>query len=310
MDKSPLVLKSGEFMKRPLGRAGLLLLIAAITTAPAVLFFDPAPLWPGRTPRPARTYGDLSLFSDDVAYVGSSRTWDRTVSNLFVPHNTHIVPAGGYSTWALTGWAGKLERAPAGPGDRVLFDPGRRHAPDRPAGRARDGSHRTGHGGHDPGRDDVADADPRHVVFGRPAALGRVWLSWRHSGTRSPYPADGAKPALVLAMISAMVAGWFWTVGHLAGPVAAIYLWVDGRRRCRLAAAAPLAASAIAVGAEPGHGLHVASTATISFHGRTVREAANPAPGPLAHVAGHPREPRVWQPRPGCPHHGGPKARS
>ena len=33
------------------------------------------------------------LYSDDVAYMAGSRTWERTVSNLFVPHNTHIVPA-------------------------------------------------------------------------------------------------------------------------------------------------------------------------------------------------------------------------
>src|SRR5262249_36025271 len=46
---------------------------------------------------------------------------------------------------------------------------------------------------------------------------------------------------------SAPLAGGFWAAGHLAGPVAAVYLWVDGRRRCRLAATVPLAATALAV---------------------------------------------------------------
>ena len=75
-------------MSRPVARLGLLLLILAITTAPAVLFFDPAPVWPvqGHISRePMRMY---TLFGDDVAYVGSSRTWDRAVRRMFVPHNS------------------------------------------------------------------------------------------------------------------------------------------------------------------------------------------------------------------------------
>ena len=93
MDKPLFRLNSGGFMSRPLGRIGLFWLLAAITTAPAVLFFDPAPLWPGQRHVPREPMEIYILFSDDVAYVGSSRTWDRTVANLFVPHNTHIVPA-------------------------------------------------------------------------------------------------------------------------------------------------------------------------------------------------------------------------
>ena len=59
-------------------------------------------------------------------------------------------------------------------GGRVLFHPGRRHAPDRAAGRERDGSCRNRPGGDDPGGNDIADAFPRHLVFGRPDALGRI----------------------------------------------------------------------------------------------------------------------------------------
>ncbi len=62
--------------------------------------------------------------------------------------------------------------------------------------------------------------------------------------------------------------------------MAAVYLWVDGRRRCRIAAAVPLAATVIAVAVS----LALASSrieSTISFHGRTVREAVSPVQGLL-----------------------------
>src|SRR5207302_6744372 len=76
----------------------------------------------------------------------------------------------------------------------------------------------------------------------------------------------------------AALAGGFWTIGHLAGPVAALYLWVDGRRRCRLAATVPLAATALTVGLS----LIMAGRlidSRVSFHGRTIRQAVNPVQG-------------------------------
>src|SRR5262249_18488732 len=68
------------------------------------------------------------------------------------------------------------------------------------------------------------------------------------------------------------------SAGHLAGPAAAVYLWLDGRRRCRWAAAVPLAATATAAAL-------MLSMATrpmdsrISFHGRTIAEAFHPVQG-------------------------------
>src|SRR5262249_40152118 len=91
-----------EGLSRPVGRPGRALLLAGIAPAPAVLFFDPATYQPGRRGHIAREpLGYSRLFSDDVAYVAGARTWDRTVSNLFVPHNTHIVPAWRLVTWGL-----------------------------------------------------------------------------------------------------------------------------------------------------------------------------------------------------------------
>jgi hypothetical protein len=101
-----------KIMRRPVGRLGLAILILAIATAPAVLFFDPVDIWPGRGHIARDPLGFYRLFSDDVAYVASSRNWQRTVSNLFVPHNTHIVPAWRLVTWALVVASGNLERLP------------------------------------------------------------------------------------------------------------------------------------------------------------------------------------------------------
>ena len=88
------------------------MLTLAIATAPAILFFDPARVGPGPGHNCREPLAIYRLFSDDVAYVASSRNWERTVSNLFVPHNTHIVPAWRIVTWALVAWAGSLERIP------------------------------------------------------------------------------------------------------------------------------------------------------------------------------------------------------
>jgi hypothetical protein len=282
MDKETFVLPGGEFMRRPLGRTGRVLLIAAITTAPAVLFFDPAPLWPGQRHVPREPMEIYTLFSDDVAYVGSSRTWVRTVSNLFVPHNTHIVPAWRILTWALTGWAGNLERIPrvfAIASYSILLAVmvliGRLVA--RETGR-------TGMG-------------MAAMILMGTTSLMLTPATWYSAGQTlwagfaimatlwyaQQFRRAGRMPALIFAMISAMLAGWFWTVGHLAGSVAAVYLWADGRRRCRNAAAAPLAASAIAVALS----LAIASSridSKIGFHGRTVREAIRPARG-LLHMS-------------------------
>ena len=98
------------------------------------------------------------------------------------------------------------------------------------------------------------------------------------------YPEDGGIEwqRHALAGVAAIIAGWFWTIGHVGGrpTAAAVYLWSSGGRRCRRAAFAPLGATAIAVGlALALGGRHIDST--ISFHGRDVRAAADPVQGLL-----------------------------
>ena len=221
------------------------------------------------------------LFSDDVAYVASSRNWQRTVSNLFVPHNTHVVPAWRLLTWALMAWAGNLERVPEVLAIAsysilvaVMLMTGRLVA--RETGRTALGLAAM----ILVGTTSLMFAPAMWYSAGQPlwAGLGILATLWYAQS----YRRTGRLPALVCTLFSAPLAGWFWTVGHLAGPVAAVYLWVDGRRRCRIAAAVPLAATAIAVGLSLGIASHRIAK-TISFHGRTVQKAFSPARG-LVHT--------------------------
>ena len=48
------------------------------------------------------------LAGDDFAYVADSRDASRLASNLFTPHNTHIVPLFRIWTFALVAGAGRL----------------------------------------------------------------------------------------------------------------------------------------------------------------------------------------------------------
>jgi hypothetical protein len=91
----------------------------------------------------------------------------------------------------------------------------------------------------------------------------------------------GRWPGLVFAALSAAIAGGFWAAGHLAGPVAAVYLWIDGRRASRRAALVPLAATALAAAASVAMAARPMDS-TVSFHGRTIREAVNPIQGAIS----------------------------
>jgi hypothetical protein len=269
------------WLNRPVGRLGLALLIAAILSAPWLLFFEPISfLRKGHIARnPIAIY---RLYSDDFAYVSASRTLSRTIANLFVPHNTHIVPAWRVLTWVLVSWSGSLEKLPEvlaeaayGILAAVMLLTGRLVA-------------------RETGRTGIGLAAMAAVGTTSLMASSACWYSagqtlWAGFGVlstlwyaqcfrRSPRPA-----ALLLGALSAMLAGWSWTIGHVAGPVAALYLALDGRRRCRLAAASPLAATALAVGLSVWLGGGKVDS-TVSFHGRTTGEAARPVEG-LLHTA-------------------------
>jgi len=262
-----------------MGRLGLAITELVLATAPAVLFFDPADLIPRQRHVPREPLMIYALFSDDVAYVSASLTWPRTVSNLFEPHNTHIVPAWRLLTWALVTVAGNLERLP-----EVLALASYSILVAVMLITARLVARETGQ---------TLLGLVAMVLVGTTSLMliPAMWYSagqplWAGFGVLATlwyaqtYRRSGRLSALALAAISAPLAGWLWTVGHLAGPVAAVYLWVDGRRRCRLAAAVPLAASLLAVALGLALGGRRIDSAT-SFHGRNIRNASNPVRGLL-----------------------------
>ncbi|MBV8486785.1 MAG: hypothetical protein JO161_00765 [Planctomycetaceae bacterium] len=266
---------------RPVGRASLVLIIAFIVCAPWLLFFDPISL-PGH-PHIARDPAAIyRLQNDDFAYVAASLTLGRMLSNLFTPHNTHIVPAWRVLTWMMVSMAGSLERLPQvlaiasyGILAAVMLLAGRLVA--RETGRTGLGlAAMSAVGTTSLMLSAAAWYSAGQTLWAGFGILASLWYAQCFRRSRSV-------SALLLAALAAMTAGWFWTIGHLAGPVAAIYLWSDGRKHCRWAAAAPLAGTFIAVIVGLGLGAGKIDS-SMSFHGRTAAEAARPIAG-LWHTA-------------------------
>ena len=265
--------------QRKIGAVGVLCLTFLIAAAPYFLFFDPVDYRPWRRHVAREPLSIYRLFSDDIPYVSSSRNWQRTVANLFEPHNTHVVPAWRVVTWALVRTAGTLPRLPSVLAVAsysiliaVMLLTGRLVA--RESGRAALGLAAMAL----VGTTSLMLAPAIWYSAGQPLWAGfgiltALWYaqSYRRSGRRLP---------LALAGIAAAIAGWLWTIGHVAGPVTAVYLWADRRPRCRRAAALPLVASALAAAIAFGlGGRHIDSK--ITFHGREVSAAINPVQGLL-----------------------------
>jgi hypothetical protein len=252
--------------------------MAVILTAPAVLFFDPFGLFRGAhiARDPTSIY---RLYGDDFAYIAASRTLPRAVSNLFVPHLTHVVPAWRLWTWTLVAGAGLLERLPAVLavasyailvavmlliGRFVALETG------RPAlGLAAMVAMGTTSVMASP----TCWYSAGQTLWAGFGVLATLWYAQHYRRSRILL-------SLPLAAGSAMLAGWSWTIGHVAGPVAALYLWLDGRRPCRWAAAAPLAGTGLAVLLSVLLGASRVDSPA-SLHGRTTREAADPLEGVL-----------------------------
>ncbi len=265
-----------SWSRRPVGRLGVAILGIVIVSAPWLLFFDPIGL-PGRAHLARDPISIYRIYSDDFAYIAASRNLERTLSNLFVPHNTHIVPAWRVLTWALVAWAGSLEKIPEVLAEAaygilvaVMLLMGRLVA--RETGRTGLGLAAMAAMGTTsviaPSACWYSAGQTLWAGFGILAAL---WYAqcWRRSHSFA---------ALILAGVSAMLAGWFWTIGHIAGPAAALYLWLDGRPKWRWGAFAPLAGSVLAVTLGMSLGGDKIDS-TVSFHGRTTREAARPVEG-------------------------------
>ena len=259
---------------------GVVVLTLFIAAGPYILFFDPVDYWPLRAHVAREPLGLYLLFSDDIAYVSASRNWQRTVSNLFEPHNTHIVPAWRVLTWALVTAAGSLERLPEvlAVASYSILDRG--DALDRASGGAKPAEPQIGLAAMAlVGTTSVMLAPAIWYSAGQPlwAGFGILATLWYAQS----YRRSGKPVTLVLAGMAAVVAGWFWTDRPCRGP---------GGGRLSLARRTPRdAGSRRSFRSWRRHspsgsrsdlgGRHIDST--ISFHGRDVRTAANPVQGLL-----------------------------
>ena len=257
---------------RPLGRVATAVTALVLSLGPFSLQYDPF----ARIFRNPLTY--YRLHSDDFAYVAASRDLARASENLWAPHNTHVVPAWRVLTWGLVAAAGRLESVPPVLAVAAYFAvvatmllAGRFVA--RETGRATLGLAAT-------------------VAAGTTSLLtpAVTWYSagqtlWASSAVlltllfAQGWRARGGAWRLASVAASAWLAGAFWTVGHVAGPVAAVYLWADGRPRARRAAAIPLAATAVSVALALAAGARKIDS-QFSF-GRSTREAIAPTGGAL-----------------------------
>ena len=238
-------------------RAALAATLAVVLAGPALLFSD--------------SLATYRLHSDDFPYLAASRTFPQALANLYVPHNTHIVPSWRLLTWFVVRVAGSLARLPfvlsavsyAALAILMLLV-GVLAA--RESGRWAVGLLAMAA----LGTTSVVQSSATWYSSGQTlwAAIGITSTLLALQGWRD----RGGWWRLLLAAIWAVAAGGFWTIGHAAGPVGAAYLWADGRRRCRFASAVPLAATlAAVVSALVLGGSRI--DARVSFHGRTEREA-------------------------------------
>jgi hypothetical protein len=242
--------------RRPLGVPATLGLGGLLCLGAAWLFADPL--------------ANYRLWSDDFAYVAASRTFARTMANLFAPHNRHIVPAWRLLTWLVASAAGALDRLPlvlAAAAFGILVAAmvltGRLVA--RETGRAAVGLAAMALLGTTSVLEPTTWYSAGQTLWAGFGILATLWYlqGWRLTGRAR---------SLVAAAVAAVVAGGFWTIGHAAGPAGAAYLWADGRARCRRTAVVPLVASALAVAVVFGLGGRHATDSRLA-------QAVNPIQG-------------------------------
>ncbi len=253
-----------RWINGPVGRGGQAAILAFFLLLPGWMFRE--------------ALVDYRLHSDDFEYLAGSRTPARAVANLFRPHNTHIVPAWRVLTATLVQVAGVLPRlqetlAVATYAALVILMILVGVLVGREFGRLGLGLAAL----IATGTTSVLFSSGTWYSSGQTvwAAIGIVGMlvllqAWRICG---------GSWRLVAGVGLAWMAGGFWTIGHAAGPVGFVYLWMHGRRR---AAFAPLMGTiaAVAIAWTLG-GRHI--DARISFHGRSEREAASPLAG-LTHT--------------------------
>jgi hypothetical protein len=254
-------------LAQPLGVAGTVLLIAAVCVLPAWLFADP--LW------------NYYIYGDDWEFVASSRTPWRALENLWTPHNVHVVPVWRIWTAAVVAVAGSLQSLPP---LLALASYALLVATMLLAGLFV---------WRETGRPALAVTT---MVFLGTTSLMQPAASWFSASQATGagfgvllallfaqgWRRKGGAWRLVMIVICAWMAGGCWTTGHVAGLVVAAYLLADARRKCFYAALVPLLSAVIGVVVVLGSGGRgIEQQSTISFHGRSTKEAISPVQGAL-----------------------------
>ncbi len=179
---------------------------------------------------------------DDFVYLSRSRSFSALTRHLATPHNAHVVPLFLCETHVLARLAGTMESLPrmlgwAAYATLLLAMGAAGYLVARETGQPARGLA-------------VMAALGLSSVLG-PAVLWYSASQALAAGTMilamlialQGWRTRGSWWLLALGLLAAVAAPLFWSAGYTAGLAGMAYLWADGRRSCRLAAAAPLAAS-------------------------------------------------------------------
>jgi hypothetical protein len=211
-------------------------------TAMLALAICAGPLWLWSVP--LRWY---RLKLDDFVYLARSRSLSSLSRHLATPHNAHVVPLFLCETHLVARLAGTMEALPrvlagAAYATLVLAMLATGHLVARETGR--------------PARGLAAMAalgvssvlGPAVLWYSASQALAAGTVILAMLVALQGWRARGSWWLLAVGLLAAVAAPLFWSGGYTAGLAGMAYLWADGRRSCRIAAAAPLAASLATAG--------------------------------------------------------------
>jgi hypothetical protein len=179
---------------------------------------------------------------DDFFYLAESRTGASLLTNLFKPHNAHVIPLFRIETYFLSRLAGTLQRVPEVLGIACFFNlllamllAG--HLVTRETWRVSLGLVTMA----GVGMSTVLGPAVLWYAAGQALASGTVILAMLIA--LSAWTNRGGRHFLLMACLAAVAAPMFWSAGYTAGPVAAAYLVPRRRTADRIAAFFVLAAS-------------------------------------------------------------------
>jgi hypothetical protein len=181
---------------------------------------------------------------DDFVYLARSRTSASLLQHLFAPLNGHVVPLFLLETHLLARFSGSLEALPqvlgcASYGTLVLAMGITGHIVAWETGRAARGLAAMAA----VGCSSVLGPAILWYAAGQALVAGVVVLLML--AALQAFRARGAALLLAAGTLAAAAAPLFWTAGYTAGLVGLVYLWVDGRRSCRIASLLPLSGSLV-----------------------------------------------------------------